>query len=79
MGGIWWVYIIEKSGNFYVGITTDLENRLRQHGQLSLLYKEGPMSNMEADLSYPQKNSLIFCLHELSHVLQYPIRNQRRS
>jgi len=29
----WWVYIVEKKIGLYVGITTDLENRMRQHGQ----------------------------------------------
>jgi len=29
----WWVYIVEKKTGLYVGITTDLENRMRQHGQ----------------------------------------------
>jgi predicted GIY-YIG superfamily endonuclease len=27
----WYVYIIDKKGKFYVGITTDLPNRMRQH------------------------------------------------
>jgi len=27
----WWVYIIQKETKLYVGITTDLENRMRQH------------------------------------------------
>jgi len=45
---IWWVYIIEKKGKFYVGITTDLVNRMRQHGNPPLLYKEGPMTKNEA-------------------------------
>jgi hypothetical protein len=40
----WWVYIVEKKTGLYVGITTDLENRLRQHGQLIPLYYEGPIS-----------------------------------
>jgi predicted GIY-YIG superfamily endonuclease len=29
----WWVYIVGKKTGLYVGITTDLENRMRQHGQ----------------------------------------------
>jgi predicted GIY-YIG superfamily endonuclease len=37
---MWCVYIIEKRGDFYTGITTNLENRLRQHGNTPLLYKE---------------------------------------
>ena len=28
----WYVYITDKRGKFYVGVTTDLENRMRQHG-----------------------------------------------
>jgi len=28
----WWVYIVEKMGKLYVGVTTDLENRMLQHG-----------------------------------------------
>ena len=35
-----YVYIIEKRGKYYTGITTDLKNRLRQHGNSPLLYKE---------------------------------------
>ena len=37
----WWVYIVEKKTGLYVGITTDLENRMRQHGQPTPLYCEG--------------------------------------
>jgi len=44
----WWIYIIDKNGKFYVGITTDLENRLRQHGDPAQLYQEGPMRREEA-------------------------------
>jgi predicted GIY-YIG superfamily endonuclease len=44
----WWVYIVEKRKRFYVGITTDLANRMRQHGNPELLYKEGPMKREEA-------------------------------
>ena len=40
----WWVYIIEKKTGLYVGITTDLENRMLQHGQPVPLYYEGPVS-----------------------------------
>jgi predicted GIY-YIG superfamily endonuclease len=32
----------------YVGITTDLGNRMRQHGQPAPLYYEGPNSKSEA-------------------------------
>jgi len=41
---MWYLYIIEKSEKFYTGVTTDLENRLRQHGNPPLLYKE-PFQN----------------------------------
>jgi predicted GIY-YIG superfamily endonuclease len=44
----WWVYIIEKKAGLYVGITTDLENRMLQHGQPTSLYYEGPISKLEA-------------------------------
>ena len=37
---MWYVYIIKKSGHYYTGITTDITNRLRQHGNTQLLYKE---------------------------------------
>jgi predicted GIY-YIG superfamily endonuclease len=44
----WYVYIIEKKGKLYVGITTDLENRMRQHGTAKALYQEGPMGKSDA-------------------------------
>ncbi len=44
----WWVYIIEKKTGLYVGITTDLENRMRQPGQPAPLYFEGPISEADA-------------------------------
>lgn len=44
----WWVYIVEKKTGLYVGITTDLENRMRQHGQPVPLYYEGPISKADA-------------------------------
>ena len=44
----WWVYIIKKKTGLYVGITTDLENRMRQHGQPAPLYYEGPISKADA-------------------------------
>ena len=44
----WWVYIVEKKMGLYVGITTDLENRMRQHGQPAPLYHEGPISKADA-------------------------------
>ena len=36
----WVVYLIEKSGRYYTGITTDLRNRLRQHQVTSAQYTE---------------------------------------
>jgi hypothetical protein len=44
----WWVYIVEKKTGLYVGITTDLKNRMRQHGQQAPLYYEGPISKADA-------------------------------
>ena len=44
----WWVYIVEKKTGLYVGITTDLENRMRQHRQAAPLYYEGPISKTDA-------------------------------
>lgn len=44
----WWVYIVEKKTGLYVGITTDLENRMRQHGQPIPQYCEGPIPKAEA-------------------------------
>ncbi|MBW1851378.1 MAG: GIY-YIG nuclease family protein [Deltaproteobacteria bacterium] len=48
MTGHWWFYFIEKRGKLYAGITTDLGNRMRQHGNSSPAYTEGPMSRTEA-------------------------------
>jgi len=36
----WHLYIISKSDKYYTGITTDLKNRLCQHGNPPLLYEE---------------------------------------
>ena len=44
----WYVYIVDKRGKFYVGITTDLPNRMRQHGVVKPLYQEGPLAKSEA-------------------------------
>jgi predicted GIY-YIG superfamily endonuclease len=46
----WWVYLVDKGDRLYTGITTDLENRMRQHGQSMPLYNEGPMSRSAAVL-----------------------------
>jgi predicted GIY-YIG superfamily endonuclease len=40
--------MIEKKTGLYVGITTDLENRMKQHGQPIPLYYEGPVSKNDA-------------------------------
>jgi predicted GIY-YIG superfamily endonuclease len=44
----WWVYIVEKKTGLYVEITTDLENRMKQHGQPTPLHFEGPISKADA-------------------------------
>jgi putative endonuclease len=44
----WWVYICSKSDKLYVGITTDLEHRMKQHAGSELLYREGPFTESEA-------------------------------
>jgi predicted GIY-YIG superfamily endonuclease len=45
-----YLYIIDKKGKFYIGVTTDLPNRMRQHEvtETLYLYKEGPMNKYEA-------------------------------
>ncbi|MCK5707632.1 MAG: hypothetical protein KAI43_08265 [Candidatus Aureabacteria bacterium] len=37
---MWFLYIIQKNGKYYTDITTDLDNRLRQHNCTKTLYKE---------------------------------------
>ena len=37
---MWHLYIIKQKEQFYTGITTDINNRLRQHDNPPLLYKE---------------------------------------
>jgi hypothetical protein len=63
----WYVYIIDKEGKLYVGVTTDLENRMRQHGVESPLYFEGPMAKAEALTKPPQH----FPIHHLSSVFDF--------
>jgi hypothetical protein len=44
----WWLYLFEKNARFYVGITTSIGKRLRQHGNPESLYEEGPYERIEA-------------------------------
>ena len=44
----WLLYILDRDGHYYVGITTDLPNRLRQHGHPPLLFQSQPMARTEA-------------------------------
>ncbi len=44
----WYVYLVDKRGRLYVGLTTDLPNRMRQHGVTKPLYQEGPLVKSEA-------------------------------
>ena len=44
----WWLYMCQKEGRFYVGITTNIEKRLKQHGNPDLLYREDPFEKHEA-------------------------------
>jgi putative endonuclease len=44
----WYVYLVDKRGKLYVGVTTDLPNRMRQHGVTKPLYQEGPLVKSEA-------------------------------
>ena len=43
----WYVYICNKAGTLYTGITTDVSHRMAQH-RAELLYKEGFNSKEEA-------------------------------
>ncbi len=44
---MWYVYICDKSGQLYTGITTDLEHRMRQH-KANLLYSEAYKNKNDA-------------------------------
>ena len=44
---IWYVYICDKSGKLYIGITTDLDHRISQH-RATLLYSEKLADKYEA-------------------------------
>ncbi len=37
---MWYLYMCNRKGQLYTGITTDLDNRMRQHGNAKLLYIE---------------------------------------
>jgi putative endonuclease len=39
MGEVWYVYICDRAGQVYTGITTDLAHRMKQH-KAQLLYSE---------------------------------------
>ncbi len=45
---MWHLYIIKQREKFYTGITTDLKNRLHQHGNPPLLYKEHFLNKHQA-------------------------------
>lgn len=51
----WSVYIIDKAGRYYTGITTDLKNRLRQHGVSEALYIE---SDLTKDLAVKREREI---------------------
>ena len=44
---MWHVYICDKNGQLYTGITTDLKHRMSQHNA-SLLYSESHINKVEA-------------------------------
>jgi len=44
---MWYVYICDRRGQLYTGITTDLDHRMRQHGA-RLLYSESYQDKHEA-------------------------------
>ena len=44
--GMWHMYICDRNGQLYTGITTDLDHRMKQH-RARLLYSE----------SYPDKHT----------------------
>ncbi|TET24690.1 MAG: hypothetical protein E3J78_00765 [Candidatus Cloacimonadota bacterium] len=37
---MWYIYICNKAGRLYTGITTDLTNRMRQHKNAGLIHVE---------------------------------------
>ena len=64
---MWHLYIIKEREKFYTPITTDLKNRLHQHGNPPLLYKEPFQNKHQAaqrerqikGFSYAKKQDLI--------------------
>jgi len=44
---MWYLYICNRNGQLYTGITTDLNNRMRQHNNAELLYIEGFQSKKD--------------------------------
>ena len=44
----WYVYLVDKKEKLYVGVTTDLPNRMRQYGVTKPLYQEGSLAKSEA-------------------------------
>ena len=49
---MWYLYIIKQREKFYTPITTDLKNRLNQHGKPPLLYKEHFQNKHQAALNF---------------------------
>jgi putative endonuclease len=45
---MWYLYIIEKRNKYYTGITSNLQNRLRRHGNPPILYQETFDSKFQA-------------------------------
>ena len=50
---MWYVYICNRKGQLYTGITTDLQHRMRQH-RAKLLYSEIFQDKHEAALREKQ-------------------------
>jgi predicted GIY-YIG superfamily endonuclease len=39
MDKVWYVYIFDRRGQLYTGISTNLEHRMRQHNAIILYYE----------------------------------------
>jgi len=69
----WWVYIVKKGDKLYVGITTHVTNRMRQHREKVPLYLEGPMLRSAAVIrertikKWSRKKKLILIQEVSSH------------